>query len=455
MARLFGTDGIRGVAGKDLTGHFAFRLGEAVGELLRENGWEQRLLIGRDTRISGPMLEDALGAGAMSTGCDVHVMGVVPTPVVAFITRHFEYPLGCVISASHNPIEDNGIKFFDSRGMKVEDEIEERLEELLEPDAFERRDVTGGNVGVRHEESKSVDVYAMHLSDIAQDRLLGLKMVIDGAFGAASVIAPSVFRLLGADTIPLNCTPDGSRINVNCGATDTSGCREKVLEVGADMGVALDGDADRAILVDEKGNVVDGDQVLAMWGLHLLSTNGLPDNAVVGTVLSNKGLELALEDAGGKLLRAPVGDKYVLREMVSNGCKIGGEQSGHLIFLDHQTTGDGILTALMVALLMRETGKPLSELGKLMTRFPQVQLNITVEDKQAALGDSKVMSEIASLSDEMEKLRGRLLVRPSGTESVIRVMTEAPEEAVARRLAEQAIELFKGYSETGKITEIR
>jgi len=454
MAKLFGTDGIRGVAGEDLTAEFAFHLGEAVGELYRENKWENRLLIGRDSRLSGPMLEAALTAGVMSMGCDVHLLGIAPTPVVAFLARDFNFPLGCVISASHNPIEDNGIKFFDNRGMKVEDEIEERLEALFEPGAFKRGGITGEKVGSRYDAGNSVDEYVRFLADVCQDRIGGLSAVVDAAFGAASAIAPSVFRLLGVDVKPLNCIPDGSRINVECGATNINISREMVLSTGSDFGVALDGDADRAMLIDEKGQMVDGDQILAMWGCHLLGKRKLPENSIVGTVLSNKGLEEALENAGGELLRAPVGDKHVLREMLSSGVKIGGEQSGHLIFLEHHTTGDGILTAVMVAMLMRETNSHLSELAGVMKRFPQVQLNISVRDKESVLSDSKVRAQIEALSKEMDEIRGRLLVRPSGTESVIRVMTEAPDESEARRLAEQAIDLFRAFSETGQVTEI-
>jgi phosphoglucosamine mutase len=454
MARYFGTDGIRGVAGEDLTAELAFRLGEAVGFLMGEERWEPRVFIGGDSRISTPMLESALAAGLMSTGCDVYLGGILPTPVVAFLTRRLDFPLGCVISASHNPIEDNGIKFFDRRGMKVEDGVEDRLEDLLESDDFERPQVTGEAIGRPHDSRRAADEYVRFLSDILQGRIGRIKVVVDAAFGAASTLAPSVFTLLGASVIPLNCLTDGSRINVGCGATHPEPLMAKVLETGADLGVALDGDADRAILVDEKGKVVDGDQVLAMWGLHLLRKKALPSNTVVGTVLSNKGLEVALEAGGGRLLRAPVGDKYVLREMLSSGAVIGGEQSGHLIFLENHTTGDGVLTGLKVAALMRETGKPLSALASQMARFPQVQLNIEVKDKKSALESSKIKKGIAELSLEIDKLKGRLLVRPSGTESVIRVMTEAPEEDTARRTAQLAIDLFRSFSESGNVTEI-
>jgi len=454
MARWFGTDGIRGVAGKDLSADFAFRLGIAVGRLINENKFENRILIGRDSRISGPMLESAFSAGVMSAGSDVHVLGIIPTPVVAYLTTHQNFPLGCVISASHNPIEDNGIKFFNSEGMKVSDEIEERIEKLLDKNPSKSQMLTGDQIGKRYEISSRIDEYVRHLADIGQDRLNGIKIVVDAACGAASSLAPSVFRLLGAQVSPVNCIADGSRINVNCGSTNTGIVRQRVMEMEADIGVALDGDADRAILIDEKGSAVDGDQILAMWGIHLLSSGTLPNNSVVGTVLSNKGLEVALQNSGGNLLRAPVGDKYVLREMLSGGAVIGGEQSGHLIFLDHHTTGDGILTAIMVALLMRTTGSRLSELGAMMTRYPQVQLNISVNDKEAALDDSGIKKRIEALKSTIDKIQGRLLVRPSGTESVIRVMTEAPDESEARRMAEEAIDLFRSYSETGNVTEI-
>lgn len=454
MRGLFGTDGIRGVAGEDLTADLAFRLGKAVGVLIRERGWQRRLIVGGDTRISGPMIESALCAGLMSTGCDVHLLGVVPTPTVAFLTKHLGFPLGCVISASHNPVEDNGIKFFDSRGMKVEDEVEERLECMLDSGEFENTRAVGGEVGRRYDARASVDEYVKHLAEIGQDRITGLKVVIDGAFGAGSVLAPAVFALLGAQVIPLHCSPDGSRINVRCGATHPEPLRQKVLEESAQLGIALDGDGDRAILVDEKGQVVDGDQVLAMWGLRLSELKAPNAGVVVGTVLSNKGLEVALGRQGVTLLRAPVGDKYVLREMLSSGARIGGEQSGHVVFIEHHTTGDGILTGLMVALLMREKVKPLSELAGCMSRFPQVQLNIEVQDKRAALSDSCVNSQLAELSKRAEQANGRLLVRPSGTEAVIRVMAEAPEEGLAREFATQAIEFLKPFSETGRVTEI-
>jgi phosphoglucosamine mutase len=454
MTRYFGTDGIRGVAGEDLKAELAFRLGEAVGFLMGEAGWERKVLIGGDSRISTPMLESALAAGLMSTGVDACLGGLLPTPVVAFLTRHLGFPLGCVISASHNPIEDNGIKFFSGKGMKVEEAIEEKLEDLLESDDFERPQVTGEAVGRPHDYQRAADEYVRFLSDILQGKIGGIKVVVDAAFGAASTLAPSVFTLLGSRVIPFNCLADGSRINVGCGATHPEPLAAKVREVGADLGIALDGDADRAILVDEKGQIVDGDQVLAMWGLHLLRKKALPSNTVVGTVLSNKGLEVALEAGGGKLLRAPVGDKYVLREMLSSGAVIGGEQSGHLIFLENHTTGDGILTGLKVAALMRETGKPLSALASQMDRFPQVQLNIEVRDKKSALESSQIKKGIAVLSKDIEKSKGRLLVRPSGTESVIRVMTEAPDKDVARQTAEMAIDLFRSFSESGKVTEI-
>ncbi len=454
MARYFGTDGIRGVAGIDLTAQFTFQLGEAVGQLVHEKGWDKRIIIGRDSRISGPMLESALNAGLMASGCDVHTIGIAPTPVIAFLTTNLGFAMGCVISASHNPIQDNGIKFFDHRGMKIDDSIQDRIEKLLKPKTFERPELSGENIGTHHDWASRVDEYVKHISGIGQDHLSGRKIVIDAAYGAASAVAPSIFTLLGAEIIPLNCVPDGSRINVNCGTSDTTVLRGIVLKTGADMGIALDGDADRAILVDELGKIVDGDQILAMWGLHLLKKDSLPNKSIVGTVLSNKGLEVAMEEAGGKLLRAAVGDKYVLQEMINNGSKIGGEQSGHLIFLDYQTTGDGVLTALMVGILMNETGLKLSELGAMMTRYPQVQLNITVKNKKAALDDKSINSEIANLTFEMDKIKGRLLVRPSGTESIIRVMTEAPEENEARRMAELAIDLFKGYSENGIVTEL-
>lgn len=270
MARLFGTDGIRGVAGEDLTADLAFRLGQALGVVMTEKKMDRKVLIGGDTRISGPMLEAALSAGLMSTGIDVHIVGVAPTPVIAFLTRHLNYPIGCVTSASHNPIEDNGIKFFDHRGMKIEDKLEERLEDLLEADEIETPMVTGESIGRRKEVRGLVDEYVRAIAEIGQDKISGMSIVIDAAFGAASAVAPALFTLLGVRVTPMNSFPDGSRINVECGATHPGPLAERTKNIGADMGVALDGDADRAILADENGRIVDGDQILAMWGLHLL-----------------------------------------------------------------------------------------------------------------------------------------------------------------------------------------
>ncbi len=454
MSKLFGTDGIRGVAGRDLTADLCFRLGVATGKLIIENKWDSRVIIGRDSRISGPMLEAALTAGIMSTGSDVHVLGIAPTPAVAYLTRELGFPLGCVLSASHNPIQDNGIKFFDSDGLKVSQATQDHLEELIKSAKGGGDDVIGENIGSRIESTSRLDEYVKYLNDIGQDRITGLSIVVDAAYGAGCMMAPAVFTLLGTRIIPMNCLADGSKINVDCGSTNVTKLSELVVKTNSDLGVALDGDADRAILVDEKGQVIDGDQILAMWGLHLLGEGQLKANTVVGTVLSNQGLEVALGKQGGKLLRAPVGDRFVMEDMVKSGAMIGGEQSGHLIFREYHTTGDGLLTAIMVAILMREKNMLLSELGAQMTRYPQVQLNISVKDKSAALASSEIKTGISALSGEIDKLEGRLLVRPSGTESVIRVMTEAPDESEARKFAEMAIDLFQPFSESGTVTEL-
>ncbi|HEX9746454.1 MAG TPA: phosphoglucosamine mutase [bacterium] len=454
MPKLFGTDGIRGVAGTELSAELAFKLGCAVAHLIRDNGWDRKIIMGRDSRISGPMLHSSLAAGLNAGGINVDNLSLAPTPVVAFLTRYLKYPLGCVISASHNPIEDNGIKFFNSRGMKVEDEIEEQIEKLLEPDAFELPVLTGTDIGTQESVGNLIHEYVTHILHIGSQDLVGMRIVVDAAYGAASTLAPSIFTLLGCQVFPINCQPDGRKINVQCGATNPKSLKDKIVGVAAELGVALDGDADRAIMLDENGDVVDGDQILAMWAKYLLENNQLPQNSIVGTVLSNKGLEIALAEVGGKLIRADVGDKYVLREMISSGSILGGEQSGHLIFLDHHTTGDGILTTVMVALLIKQTGLPLSKLAAGMSRFPQVQLNIRVRDKDVCLQSKKITDAIRKINDEIARVNGRLLVRPSGTEPLIRVMTEAPDEPTARKHAEMAISLFKEFAVDNNVTEI-
>jgi phosphoglucosamine mutase len=424
--KLFGTDGVRGVAGEDLSAEMALRLGQIATRYLECDG-RPRVLIGRDTRVSGQMLESSLAAGFMSMGADVHLLGIATAPAVAYLVKENRFPLGAIISASHNPIEDNGIKFFGPDGFKLPDSIEDEISRRYFSGEHQAPS-TGVGVGRFIKATGLMQSYLNHLTAATGGDLKGLKVVLDCGHGAAYYAGPKAFTSLGADVISLNADSMGERINVDCGSTAPDKVAEAVMREGADLGVAFDGDADRAIFADETGSVVDGDSIIAMWADFLKEQGKLPGHAVVGTVLSNKGLEKFLDGKGISLVRADVGDKYVLREMVAGGYVLGGEQSGHIIFLDYNTTGDGVLTSLLVARLMHIKKMPLSKLANLFSRFPQVQLNLECRDK--------IQSE-----DE-----GRILVRPSGTEPKVRVMVESLTRDIAQDYAEQAIEILRDFT---------
>jgi phosphoglucosamine mutase len=423
MDRLFGTDGVRGVAGRELSGELAFQLGRASVVALTEQG-ERRphIAVGRDTRASGEFLAAALSAGICSAGGDVLSLGIVTTPGVAFLTRDLGAQAGAVISASHNPAEYNGLKFFAASGYKLPDEMEDEIEHIVEKADGPRP--VGRDVGRILSEPKAEFRYLEHLESAAFGRLDGLRVVVDCANGAAWAEAPELLRRLGADVIPINDRPDGWNINDGCGATEPDVVARAVLEAGADAGVALDGDADRAIFSDGEGNVVDGDQVLAASALAMQRSGDLPGDLVVSTVMSNLGFRRAMHEAGINLAETRVGDRYVLEEMVRSGAELGGEQSGHVIFLRHATTGDGMLTAVRFLGLAAATGRTVADVAGAMVKFPQVLRNVEASDRTALDASEGVWDAVRSAEAALGE-RGRVLVRPSGTEPLVRVMVEA------------------------------
>ncbi|MDQ7820257.1 MAG: phosphoglucosamine mutase [Armatimonadota bacterium] len=432
MGRLFGTDGVRGVANVDLTPELALRLGRAAAHLLSPAGGGQ-FLVGRDTRLSGPMLEAALVAAICSAGGQALRGGILPTPAVAYLTRRLGATAGVVISASHNPVEDNGIKFFGRDGFKLPDAVEDAIEALL--DSPDLRRAVGLQVGRAEDIPEAADLYVDHLAALAVAPAAGLRVVVDCAHGAACRTVPALWEALGATVIPINDTPDGARINVRCGSTHPDVVAQAVRDRRADVGFAHDGDADRVIAVDETGAVVDGDGLLAICALHLHARGRLPGARVVATVMSNLGLERALRRAGITLERTRVGDRYVLERMRQVGATVGGEQSGHIIFLDHATTGDGALTAVQVVNVMLQTGKRLSELAAVVERLPQVLVNVAVADR-AALDTRPAIARAVADAQRALGERGRVLVRASGTEPLVRIMVEAEDAAQAASLAD-------------------
>jgi phosphoglucosamine mutase len=439
MARLFGTDGVRGVANEKLTCELAFKLGQAGASVLTSEVHKARILIGRDTRISGEMLESALVAGICSVGAEAVVAGVIPTSGVAYLTRNYDADAGIVISASHNAAEYNGIKFFNAQGKKLPDEIEDRIEHIILNEKIELK--TGVNVGRRVRAANAVTEYKEFLISTTNTNLRGLKVVLDCAHGAASKIAPRAFAELGADVVPYYNTPDGTNINDNCGSTHPGKLTQLVAELGADMGFAFDGDADRLIAVDEHGIVVDGDQIMAICAMDLKQQGLLNQDTLVCTVMSNLGLDIAMQKAGIRTVKTRVGDRYVLEEMERGGYSLGGEQSGHIIFLDHNSTGDGILTGIQLASIVMRSGKTLSKLADAVSILPQVLVNARVKDeyKEHIMEDEQVKKQI----DALEKLfagKGRVLIRPSGTEPLVRVMIEGPDK---KEIERQAVDMAK------------
>jgi len=436
MSRLFGTDGIRGVANKDLTPELALRLGRAAGHVLGGSG--HRVVVGRDTRRSGRMLESALAAGLCSVGMEVRLVGHIPTPGLAYLARTGDFVAGGVISASHNPAPDNGIKFFDHGGLKLPDATEDQIEAAMTGDDTLPRPTEGG-IGLVGDSRGLVKEYEDFLLSLAP-KLDGARVVLDCANGAAYRVAPSVFAQAGAEVLTLFDTPDGANINAGCGATQPEALQRAVVDRKADIGFAFDGDGDRVMTVDARGDVHDGDFVLALAARHFARHGKLEPRVVVGTVMSNGGLEATLARDGITLLRTKVGDRYVWEEMQRTGALFGGEPSGHVIFRNYHTTGDGILTALEVMQLLRAEGRPLAELAAQMERWPQVTKN--VKASRRAQWESSIPF-VAAVKEATEALgtTGRLLVRPSGTEPVLRITVEARDAAVASSTATRLAEV--------------
>jgi len=433
MGRLFGTDGVRGVANKDLTPELVFKLGRAAAEVLVDNKGLGRMLIGRDTRVSGEMLEASLVAGVTSVGINVELLGVIPTPGVAYLTRKYQADAGVMISASHNPVEDNGIKFFNCQGYKLTDTVEDEIEDYVNGKATRIRRPIGLKVGRVSQRQEATADYIDFLAQTIKLRLTGMTVAVDCGFGATFEVAPKVLNALGARVIVINNENDGSRINVECGSTNPRDLQRLVKEKGAQLGLAHDGDGDRVIAVDEHGELVDGDEIMAVCGLQMISEQKLPQKAIAVTVYSNLGLSEAFQEAGGKVIITENGDRKVLEAMGEEKLSLGGEQSGHIIFLEHNTTGDGVLSALQLLSIMARTGKPLSELKKRMRKFPQLLENVRVDKKEGWEENSEIQ-RVIEVSREKLGDKGRIFVRASGTEPLIRVMAEGPEREILVRI---------------------
>ncbi|MFH1130522.1 MAG: phosphoglucosamine mutase [Pseudomonadota bacterium] len=437
--KIFGTDGVRGVANEyPMTVEMALKLGRAVAYLFRTKGLKRPIVIGKDTRLSCYMFETALSAGICSMGDDCWLCGPMPTPGVAHITSSMRADAGLVISASHNPYHDNGIKIFANDGFKLPDETEVEIERLMESDELDSKLPSVDQVGrVR----RITDVQGRYIAFLKSTfprplTLEGMKIVVDCANGAAYKVAPAVFEELGATVYTLGVQPSGFNINDGCGALHPEGLQRTVREHNADLGIALDGDADRVIMIDEKGCIVDGDAIMALIAVRMLQMGTLRNNTLVATVMSNLGLDRCIRSAGGRLVRTPVGDRYVVEKMRQGGYNLGGEQSGHLIFLDHMTTGDGALAALQVLAAMKQEGKPVSELASVMMRYPQVLVNIPVANKRP-LEELKSVQKLVADAEAKLAGEGRILVRFSGTEPKARVMVEGADERVIQKMADE------------------
>ena len=440
MARLFGTDGVRGTANKDITADFSLRLAQAAAVVLaagaRERGERPRAVIAKDPRVSSDFISAAVSAGLASSGVDVFDAGVIPTPACAYLTADLGADFGVMISASHNAAPDNGIKFFSHGGHKLpdslEDEIESAMGQSLTP--------LGGEVGKVTRFADAEDRYLVHLLGTLETKLDGMKVVVDCAHGAASAISPQALSDAGAKVVVIGADPDGTNINSGYGSTNLSALQAAVVEHGAALGIAHDGDADRCLAVDESGRVIDGDHIMAILALAMKDSGKLSRDTLVATVMSNLGLKVAMKEAGIKMLETAVGDRYVLEEMRSGGYALGGEQSGHIIFSQYATTGDGVLTGLQLAARMVETGKPLSELASVMDTYPQVLINVPDVDKSALAGNPDLAELVDQAKAELGE-NGRVLLRASGTEALVRVMVEAKDQGSAQSWAERIANL--------------
>ncbi|MEK6660438.1 MAG: phosphoglucosamine mutase [candidate division NC10 bacterium] len=445
MRKLFGTDGIRGVANREpMTPETMVKVGRAAAHLLKGSTQRPAIVIGKDTRLTGYMVETALTAGITSMGVDVLLVGPLPTPGIAFITRSLRADAGVVISASHNPYDDNGVKFFSGDGLKLPDALERKIEGLIFSGEVDGIRAAPREIGKAYRINDAVGRYIEFAKNSFPKgmTLKGMRVVVDCANGAAYKVSPTVLKELNADVVPINVQPDGTNINKGCGSLHPEALRRTVVKHKAHAGFAHDGDADRVLFVDERGGLVDGDHILALCALDLKAEGRLHEDTVVATVMSNLGLEVAMREAGIRVVRTAVGDRYVLEEMLANRYTLGGEQSGHIIFLEHNTTGDGIVTALQVLAIMRRQGKRLSELSACMTSYPQVLVNVPVRRRSA-------LEELPSLQEGIRSVEarlggtGRVLVRLSGTEPVARVMVEGQEHRTIERLARELALMIK------------
>ncbi|PFA68689.1 phosphoglucosamine mutase [Bacillus sp. AFS015802] len=440
MGKYFGTDGVRGVANTELTPELAFKLGRFGGYVLTKDATRPKILIGRDTRISGHMLEGALVAGLLSIGAEVMRLGVISTPGVAYLTKALGAQAGVMISASHNPVADNGIKFFGPDGFKLSDAQESEIEDLLDQTVDGLPRPVGGDLGQVSDYFEGGQKYLQYLKQSVDEDFDGLHIALDCAHGATSALATHLFADLDADISTMGASPNGLNINEGVGSTHPETLAEMVKEKGANLGLAFDGDGDRIIAIDEHGQIVDGDQIMYICGKYLKSQGQLKQSTVVSTVMSNLGFHKGLEENGIQSIQTAVGDRYVVEEMKKNGYTLGGEQSGHIIFLDYNTTGDGLLTGIQLVNIMKVTGKSLSELAGEMQKFPQKLVNVRVTDKHHVTDNETVKNVIQKVEEEMNG-NGRILVRPSGTEPLVRVMAEAPTEELCERYVNEIVQV--------------
>ena len=441
MRKYFGTDGIRGIAGESLTADLSFKVGKALGKLLTEKKEHPKVVIGRDTRISCDMIEQALTAGLTSTGVNVMTVGTIPTPAIAYLTKTIETDSGIMISASHNPYQDNGIKIFGPDGFKLTDEQELEIESLID-NSEQIKNASFEKIGKLYGGSELSQKYVQHIKQSISGDLSNIKIALDCANGATTGVAPYIFSDLEADIETIGCQPNGININDNVGSTKIDTISAFVKENNVDVGFAFDGDGDRVLAVDANGNIVDGDKIMFILAKHLKEQGELKDNMVVSTVMSNIGFYKAIEENGLQSVKTAVGDRYVVEEMRNNNYSLGGEQSGHIILMNYATTGDGILTAVKLANIIKSTGKSLEELASEVSIYPQKLVNIKVIDKKAAMEDSEILAECEKVEKELEG-NGRILLRASGTENLIRVMVEASSDELTDKYCEQVAKIVR------------
>lgn len=445
MGELFGTDGVRGIANTELTAELAYKVGQIGAYILTEQVQHKaKILLGTDTRISADMLEAAMVAGICSVGAEAICIGVIPTPAIAYLTRHYGCDAGIMISASHNPFEYNGIKFFNNEGYKLSDEIEERIENIILYESEQIVKPTGANLGRKTVIETALDDYISYIKTTVNGSIEGVKVVVDCANGSSYKVAPITLFELGADVSVINNEPDGLNINLGCGSLHLGDLEHYVKQHNADIGLAFDGDADRLLIVDELGNSIDGDQIMAICALELKNQGKLKNNTIVTTIMSNIGLDKFAKSEEINLIKTKVGDRYVLEEMVKDDYCLGGEQSGHIIFRDFNTTGDGMITALQILSILKKSGKKLSELTSIIKTFPQVLINAHVSNKKKNnyMKDTFIAAEIKKLEDEFQE-NGRLLIRPSGTEPLVRVMIEGENKEYIKKKAMELATLIE------------